>query len=69
MLNGQNPVGDPVERLMADLRPTGPGAADALNEASQLLAQALQTGHAFRRAVPVTTNLIPGAAPPWPGRR
>jgi hypothetical protein len=38
-----------------------------VDEASQLLAQALQTGQAFRRAVPVTTNLIPGAAPTWAG--
>ena len=43
----------------------GAGAAGALSEASQLLAQALQAGQAFRRAVPVTTNLVPGAAPPW----
>jgi hypothetical protein len=64
MVSGQNPVGDSVERLMADLRPTE-STAGALDEASALLAQALQTGQAFRRAVPVTTNLIPGAAPPW----
>lgn len=67
MVNGQNPVGDLVERLMADLRPTEPGEAGALDEASQLLAQALQTGQAFRRAVPVTTNLIPATAPTWAG--
>ncbi len=67
MVNGQSPVGGSVEHLMADLRPPEPGAAGALNEASRLLAQALQTGQAFRRAVPVTTNLIPGAAPPWAG--
>jgi type 1 fimbria pilin len=73
MVNGQNPLGDSVERLMADLRSAGPGApgspgaAGAVDEASQLLAQALQTGQAFRRAVPVTTSLIPGAAPPWAG--
>lgn len=67
MVNGQTPVGDSVERLMADLRPADPAAAGALDEASQLLAQALQAGQAFRRAVPVTTNLIPGAAAPWAG--
>lgn len=52
---------------MAGLRPAQPGPAGALNDASQLLARAVQTGQAFRRSVPVTTNLIPGAAPPWAG--
>src|SRR5215469_4402400 len=65
MMNGQNSVGDSVERLMADLRPAEPGAAGALNEASQLLAQALQTGLGFRRAVPFTSSLVAGAAPSW----
>lgn len=70
MVNGQNPVGDAVERLLADLRPGGqgsPGAAGEVDEASQLLTQALQTGQAFRRTVPLTTSLLPGAAPPWAG--
>jgi hypothetical protein len=67
MVNGQNPLNGAVERLMADLRPMepeSPGAAGAVDEASRLLAQALENGQAFRRAVPVTTSLIPGA-PPW----
>ena len=68
MANGQS---DSVDRLMADLGPAGPGApgspgaAGTVDEASQLLAEALQTGQAFRRAVPVTTSLVSGAAAPW----
>jgi hypothetical protein len=50
---------------MADLGPAGHGEADAVNEASELLAQALQTGLAFRRAVPFTSRLVPGAVPSW----
>jgi hypothetical protein len=66
MVNGQDPVAESVGRLMADLRP-GPAAGGTLSAANQLLAQALQAGQAFRRTVPVTTNLVPGAAPPWAG--
>ncbi len=52
---------------MSHLRPAGPrgspGAAGAVDEARQQPAQALQTGQAFRRAIPVTTKLVSGPAP------
>jgi hypothetical protein len=65
MPHGQNSAENSVERLLADLRPAGGGAAGGIEAASATLAQALETGLASRRTVPLTSGLVAGTVPAW----
>ena len=66
MVTGHNASDESIARLMADLQPAETEQAPVLEEARRIAAQALdESGLLHRRAVPLTTNLIADAVPPW----